>query len=55
MEVITRYTYYRGFNVLCGSNVQDMTFVWKFANGSRIGISNPGFREGWFANGECML
>lgn len=52
IEVVTVYTYTRGFNVLCGSNVQDMTFAWKYANGSHIGINNPGFRQGHFTNGE---
>ena len=52
IESVIASTYYRGFNVLCGSPIKDMTFVWKFANGSSIGISNPGFREAHFANGE---
>ena len=54
IEVVTANTYTRGFNVLCGSNVQDMTFVWKFANGSRISSSNAGFRQGHFTNGMCI-
>ena len=53
LERVTKYTYNRGFNVLCGSSVQDTTLFWQFANGSRIGINNPGFREGQFENGGC--
>jgi deleted-in-malignant-brain-tumors protein 1 len=55
IEVVTASIYQLGFNVLCGSNVKDMTFVWKLANGSHIGISNPGFRQGRFANGTAVL
>lgn len=51
-EIFTAYGYARGFNVLCGSNVKDMTFAWKYANGSHIGSGNPGFRQGHFANGK---
>ena len=55
LEVVTSNTFTRGFNVLCGSHVQATTLFWKFSNGSRIGISNPGFREGVFENGQCTL
>ena len=55
LEVVTSNTFTRGFNVLCGSHVQAATLFWKFSNGSRIGISNPGFREGVFENGQCTL
>lgn len=34
--------------------VKDATFYWRFANGSRIGITNPGFRGANFVNGECL-
>ena len=53
IEVVTASTYQFGFNVLCGSSVQDMTFAWKFANGSHIGSGNRGFRQGQFPNGKC--
>ena len=55
LEVVIGRTYSRGFNVLCGSNSPNISFVWKFANGSQIGISNPGFRQGRFENGKWML
>ena len=54
IEVVIASIYTRGFNVLCGSNVQDMTFAWKYANGSHIGNNNPGFRQGQYANGEFV-
>ena len=50
---MTYYTYQRGFDVLCGSHVNDTAIFWQFANGSRIGINNPGFRAGRYANGKC--
>ena len=50
---MTYYTYRSGFDVLCGSYVKNAALFWQFANGSRIGISNPGFRAGHFENGEC--
>ena len=55
LERVTKYTYNRGFNVLCGSYMQDTTLFWQFTNGSRIGINNPGFREGQFENGGCIF
>ena len=54
VEVRRESTYNRGFNVLCGSLVPDATYEWRFANGSRIGISNRGFRAAHFANGEAL-
>ena len=53
LEVVSYSIYMLGFNVLCGSHVQDTVVVWQFANGSRIGVSNPGFRAGHYKNGEC--
>lgn len=55
IEALTAYTSTRGFNVLCGSDVKDATFEWRFANGSRIGASNPGFRGAHFINGKMWL
>ena len=51
IERVTRSTYHRGFNVLCGSSAQDITIYWHYMNGSRIGIKNRSFREGHFENG----
>ena len=52
LEVVSYSIYMLGFNVLCGSHVQDTVVFWQFANGSRIGVSNPGFRAGHYKNGE---
>ena len=51
-EILIAYTYNSGFNVLCGGNVEGAAYEWRFANGSRIGITNPGFRAAVFHNGE---
>ena len=51
MERVTKYTYNKGFNVLCSSHTPNVTIYWQFINGSRIGINNPGFRAGHFQNG----
>lgn len=53
LEVVSYSMYMRGINVLCGSHVQDTVVFWQFTNGSRIGVSNPGFRAGHYENGEC--
>ena len=45
-------SYTRGFNVLCGSNIPNTTFEWRFANGNDVGISNPSFRAAHFNNGK---
>ena len=55
IEVVIAQRYHLGFNVLCGSNNLNMSFVWVFSNGSRIGNSNRGFRQVSFENGEYML
>ena len=46
------FTYDFGYNVLCGSNVEGAAYEWRFANGSRIGITNRGFRAAHFHNGK---
>ena len=51
LEVRRGYTYRQGFNVLYGSHTPDVTYEWRFANGSSIGIANQGFRATHFING----
>ena len=55
IEVLRAYTYNTGYNVLCGSNTPNAAYEWRFANGSRIGISNSGFRAAHFSNGENFV
>ena len=52
MDVRRVSIYNSGFNVLCGGNVEGAAYEWRFANGSRIGITNRGFRAAQFHNGE---
>ncbi|CAI8040608.1 Soluble scavenger receptor cysteine-rich domain-containing protein SSC5D [Geodia barretti] len=55
IEVLRAYAYNTGYNVLCGSNTPNAAYEWRFANGSRIGISNSGFRAAHFVNGTAVL
>ena len=54
IEVRRVNSYDYGFNVICGSSVPNTAYEWRFANGSRIGISNRDFRATNFFNGESF-
>ena len=57
VDKVTRYTYNYGFQVHCTTSRDPSitTYNWYFGNGTKVGLRNANFREGYYPDNKTLV